>query len=137
MSEKLIKELEDYLTPYVIDRFDYSNTPFGGIVKSLMGTRGNQIEQYVVWIMRAFIRCIVGAEKDVHLHEISVVAKAEAYSMMQFSPMKNIHNYNAESAGQIELIIEAEIHNWLLRLMEFEKLPGNYNRFTGVYSNGL
>ncbi len=137
MSEKLIKELEEFLSPYVQERFDYSNLPMGGLAKTLMGGRINQIQQYVIWIMRAFVRCILSADKDIYLRDIVSVTVAEAYTMMQFTPMRNIHTYNAEGAAQFDLIIEAEIHNWLLYLEEHEKLPGTYHRFSGMYKAGI
>ncbi|MBN1330554.1 MAG: hypothetical protein JXA54_13855 [Candidatus Heimdallarchaeota archaeon] len=138
MSEKLIKELEDFLSPYVQQRFDYSNTPFGGLAKSLMSGRVNQIQQYVIWIMRALIRCILSTEKDIYLRDIVSVSTAEAYTMMQFTPMRNMHTYNAsQGASYFDLIMEAEIHNWLLHLEEHEKLPGTYNRFSGLYKGGI
>lgn len=133
MSEKLIEELEEFLLPYALNRYDVSNHPLGGVVKTIMGGRIEQLNQYVTWLVRAFIRCILSTEKDLYLKDIVTVMMAEAYKMMNFTPIRNIHTQNLEDLAGLKILLEGEVHNWLLELEEQEMLPGYYERFTGYY----
>ncbi|NHJ49878.1 MAG: hypothetical protein FK733_18945 [Asgard group archaeon] len=133
MSEKLIKELEDFLIPYALDRYDVSNSPLGGIAKTFMRRMIETGENYVVWIARALVRCIVSVEKEMYLKDIVSVVLSEGYVMMGFTPMRHPGTTEIEDLAGQKVLAEHELHNWLIHLQEAEKLPGRYNRFIGLY----
>jgi hypothetical protein len=135
MSEKLVKELEDYLVPYVHKRFDISQSALGGLAKTLMGNLVKQGENYAIWVVRAFIRCLLSADRPIYLKDITSVALAEAYVMMRFTPMKHPGIREIENLAGQQVLMESEVHHWLIHLQEIEKLPGTYNRFTGLYES--
>lgn len=132
MSEKLIKELEDFLIPYVLERFDVSQSPLGNFAKAFMRNIIKQGENYAVWLVRALIRCIISIEDHLHLKDIATAVMSEAYVMMGFTPVRHPGSTEIEDLAGQKILLENEIHNWLIYLQEKEKLPGYYNRFTGL-----
>ncbi|MBD3192496.1 MAG: hypothetical protein GF308_17790 [Candidatus Heimdallarchaeota archaeon] len=133
MSEKLIKELEEFLLPYALERYNISDHPFGDLVKTIMGEAVERLNQYITWLVRAFIRCILSTEKGIYLKDITTVMMAEAYNMMNFTPVRNIHTPKLENLAGSKILLEGEVHHWLLELQEQEMLPGYYDRFMGYY----
>lgn len=135
MSEKLIKELEDFLIPYVLDRFDVSQSPLGAFAKTFMRKAITQGENYAIWLVRALVRCIISIDDQMYLKDINTVVMSEAYVMMGFTPMRHPGTAEIEDLAGQKVLLENEIHNWLIHLQEKEKLPGRYNRFTGLYKS--
>ena len=132
MSEKLIKELEDFLIPYVMKRFDVTQSPLGNFAKVFMSKMIKQGENYAIWLVRAIVRCIISFEDHIYLKDIATAVMSEAYVMMGFTPMRYPGSTEIEDLAGQKILLENEIHNWLIHLQEHEKLPGYYNRFSGL-----
>ncbi|RLI65709.1 MAG: hypothetical protein DRP02_05835 [Candidatus Gerdarchaeota archaeon] len=136
MSEKLALELEEFLMPYALERTDISNSPLGGFIKAMMGPYAKRYKEFMTWQVRAFVRVLLNADRDLTLEQISNVIFSEAYTMMGYTFVRNL--YIAEDSRQTlasnMVLLRAEIHNWFLFLEEKGKLIGNYNRFLGIYS---
>ena len=85
----------------------------------------------VTWEVRAFIRCIYMVNEPIFLQDITFITISEVSLMMNYPP------YNQtgiiENRAEMPLSMGAEIHRWFLHLQENNKLPGNYERFTGKY----
>jgi hypothetical protein len=138
MPNKLIKELEDFLMPYVQDRFDLSGSALGGIASQFLNY-GERIQAIVTWHVKSFVRCILQVEGSIVLRDIAAVVMAETYTMLKMTPVRNMFRSGTEEGdiADSRVIIENEIHNWLIYLQKHGKLPGTYNRFLGRYKSAF
>ena len=142
MSEQEVERLEKELIPFALKRFDmdsyHSNFPMAkmamGMAKRMMG---DWLNDYVTWLVRAFIRCLLNVGDEIYLKDLGAVVAAEANYMSGIGPMGPFQQQNmAQGSGNragTENLVETEIHVWLLHLQEENMLPGNYERFTGRY----
>lgn len=139
MSEREIKELEDFLLPFALKRFDLDSYqrdfPMMKMMKSMAKSMvGNVINEYVTWLVRAFVRCLISISDEIYLKDLAAVTLAEASYMAGIGPFGPFNRmYGGGDRGGSEVQIEAEVHIWLLHLLENNKLPGIYERFTGRY----
>lgn len=142
MSEKLIQELEGFLIPFALDRFDFSkyniNMPFAKMAQSMAKSMtGNWVNEYVTWLVRSFIRCILNVEGKMKLKDIAAVIVAEANYMANVGPYgpftQNFGRTGGSDRSSNESLAEGEVHCWMLYLQDNDKLPGVYERFTGIY----
>ena len=139
MSENEIKELEEFLLPFALKRFDMDSYqrdfPMMKMMKSMAKSMvGNMITDYVTWLVRAFVRCLLSISEEIYLKDLAAVTLAEASYMAGIGPFGPFNRgYGGGDRGGSEVQIEAEVHIWLLYLLENNKLPGIYERFTGRY----
>ena len=140
MSDAEINDLENFLTPFALKRFDFgsykTNIPMGRfaqkMAKSMMG---DWINNYVTWLVRAFVRCLFNIGDEIYLKDLAAITLAEASYMAgigPFGPFQQQMGAGSDRSGS-EIQMEAEIHVWMLHLQEEGKLPGIYERFTGRY----
>ena len=135
MTDKKIKGIEEFLIPFALSRYDFDSIPTGIFFKTTDGNAIASIEDYIKWIVRAVVRCLVSSFGKICLSDIVTIAMSEAYVMMNFTPMHNIHRQSLESIAGEKILLENEIHTWLLHLQKNERLPGKYERFTGMFIN--
>ncbi|MHA1685642.1 MAG: hypothetical protein ACTSYD_04445 [Candidatus Heimdallarchaeaceae archaeon] len=137
-EQKLIEELEKLLIPYAVQRFDFRNAPQAALIRSmpLLGkvasAAQNRLTNLVTWLARAFIRTLVYAKSPMFLRDIATVALGEALYMLNYPP----YNFTPDDEGakaDLKVTAETEIHRWFLFLIESGKLPGRYQRYTGIY----
>ncbi len=137
ISQKLIQELEEFLIPYVMNRYDFENTVMGAIFGKLFKGPMDLQKRFITFLARALIRCILSVNDEMYLNDISTIVMSEAYVMMEFTAIKNIHRPEVENVAGEKIILENEIHAWLLHLQDNEKLPGRYERFIGLYKGTI
>ncbi len=94
-------------------------------------------KKFINFLARALIRCILSVNDEMYLSDIATVVMSEAYVMMDFTAIRNIHRPEVENAAGEKVILENEIHAWLLHLQKKEKLPGSYERFIGLYKGSI
>jgi hypothetical protein len=141
MSENEIQELEELVLPFALERFDFnsyqSNFPMSRMMKSMAKSMvGNVITEYVTWLVRAFVRCLLSVLTEIYLKDLAAITLAEASYMGGIGPFGYFNRMYGGSGGDrggSEVQIEAEVHVWLLYLLDNNKLPGIYERFTGRY----
>ncbi|NHJ25331.1 MAG: hypothetical protein EAX89_12190 [Candidatus Lokiarchaeota archaeon] len=134
MAEDNFEELEHFLMPYAIGRFEEKS------VKGLKGVLKRMITKdfmdYLAWVVRAFVRCICTVEESLHIKEILTIVLAEANLASNAPPfiIKVSDNFlDTFDSIDLKTMMESEVHRWLVYLQESSKLPGKYNRFTGKY----
>ena len=140
MSDAEINDLENFLLPFALKRFDLdsytSKIPMGRFAKNLAKSMmGNWVNDYVTWLVRAFARCLFNIGDEIYLKDLSAITLAEASYMAgigPFGPFQQQMGAGTDRSSS-EIQIEAEVHVWLLHLQEEGKLPGVYERFTGRY----
>ncbi|NPD89840.1 MAG: hypothetical protein HGN29_14095 [Asgard group archaeon] len=144
MSEREIKELEDLLLPFALERYNFDNykmnMPMSRMMKSMVKSMaksmvGNIITEQVTWLVRSFIRCLISISDEIYLKDLAAITLAEASYMAGIGPYGPFHRSfgSGGDRGGSEVQIEAEVHVWLLYLLDNNKLPGIYERFTGRY----
>ncbi len=142
MSEKVIEELEGFLLPFAQDRFDISkyrsNMPFAKMAQSMAKSMmGDFFKNYVTWLVRSFIRCLLNTSEPMYLKDIAALIQAEACYMSGIGPFGLFNQRFGTSTGSDrssgEAMTEGEVHAWMVYLTEKDKLPGQYERFTGRY----
>ncbi|MHA1868329.1 MAG: hypothetical protein K9W46_01720 [Candidatus Heimdallarchaeum endolithica] len=144
MSDKLIVELEETLIPYALERFNFQNNPAvrnitsNPIFRSMLGKTLDHAQQYVTdfvtWLCRAFVRVLVNSNISLKLSDIATLILAESFLMMDLPPYGYGGSSNDGDKSDTKVMIEVEVHRWFVFLEKEGKLPGIYNRFTGVYS---
>ena len=144
MSEQEVEKLEKLLIPFALSRFDPDNykTAFPmskmamNMAKRMMG---NWMDEYVTWLVRAFVRCLLNVNKEIYIKDLGAVVAAEANYMSGIGPFGFFQQQSmAQGQGSgnragTESLVETEVHVWLLHLQEQNELPGIYERFTGRY----
>jgi hypothetical protein len=139
MSEREIQELEELLLPFALKRFDFDSYqgsfPMSRMMKSMAKSMmGDVITEYVTWLVRAFVRCLLSISTEIYLKDLAAVTLAEASYMGGIGPFGHFNRMQSSGdRGGSEVQIEAEVHVWLLFLLDNNKLPGVYERFTGRY----
>ena len=134
MAELSAESLEQFLSPFVQDRF--SQKEARGIKGILNRTVSEHFDDYLIWLVRTFVRCIVNIEKEIYIKDITAIIVAEANLATEAPPFKVKVSYNFFDTFEsldFKLFLESEVHRWLVYLQEKGKLPGNYERFTGKY----
>ena len=126
MSENDFNELEKFLLPFALGRYETNNP----LAKLAIGLNKNKFQNLIIWEVRAFIRCIYLVNQPILLQDITFIVIAEMSLMMNFPPYNTT---TLENRGEFIFILGAEIHRWFLHLGENNKLPGIYERFTGKY----
>ena len=89
---------------------------------------------YLKKMIQVFIDILKNTHRDIHISQIASIIIAETNYLLNirsWSPSKELYNFY--HFFDIKLVLESEIHNWLLFLQEDGTLPGNYERFTGFY----
>ena len=140
MSDAEINDLENFLLSFALKMFDLdsytSNIPMGRFAKNLAKSMmGNWVNDYVTWLVRAFVRCLFNIGDEIYLKDLSAITLAEASYMAgigPFGPFQQQMGAGTDRSSS-EIQMEAEVHVWLLHLQEEGKLPGVYERFTGRY----
>ena len=127
MSEEDFNELEKFLFPFAISRYQAKS----GIAKFAMKIAGKRLNTMVTWQVRAFIRCIYLVNQPIFLQDITFIVISEMSLMMDFPPFNQTGLI--ENRSEMPLSIGSEIHRWLIHLQENDKLPGSYERFTGRF----
>ena len=97
---------------------------------------GDWINNYVTWLVRAFVRCLVNVTDEIYLKDLAAVVLAEASFMQGIGPWGPFQMQMGTGGGDrsaMEPQVETETHSWLLHLQEIGKLQGIYERFTGKY----
>jgi len=126
--------LEQFLSPFVEERFSQKEArDIKGILKR---TVSDHIEDYLIWLIRAFVRCIVNTENEIYIKDITSIIVAEANLATNAPPFKVKVSYNFFDTFEsldFKLFLESEVHRWLVYLQEKGKLPGKYERFTGKF----
>ncbi len=127
MSENDFEEMEKFLLPFALSRYEAR----GGMAKFALKLAGKRLQTMVTWQVRAFIRCIHLVNQPILLQDITFVVITEISVMMNFPP------YNQpgliENRSEMPLTLGPEIHRWFIHLVENDKLPGTYERFTGIF----
>jgi len=134
MAELSAESLEQFLSPFVIERF--SQKEARDIKGILNRTVSAHFEDYLIWLVRAFVRCIVNIEKEIFIKDIAAIIVAEANLATDAPPFKVKVSYNFFDTFEsldFKFFLESEVHRWLVYLQEKGKLPGNYERFSGKY----
>ncbi len=134
MAELSAESLEQFLSPFVQERFNQKETR--DIKSVLKRTISEHIDDYLIWLVRAFVRCVVNVEKEIFIKDIAAVIVAEANLATDAPPFKVKVSYNFFDTFEsldFKLFLESEVHRWLVYLQEKGKLPGNYERFSGKY----
>jgi len=134
MAELSAESLEQFLSPFVQERF--SQKEARGIKGILNRTVSEHFDDYLIWLVRTFVRCIVNIEKEIYLKDITAIIVAEANLATEAPPFKVKVSYNFFDTFEsldFKLFLESEVHRWLVYLQEKGKLPGNYERFTGKF----
>ncbi|MHA1116257.1 MAG: hypothetical protein ACTSRR_10020 [Candidatus Heimdallarchaeaceae archaeon] len=144
MSEKLIIELEELLIPYALERFSFQNNPaaqmiasnplFKSMIKKTLTQAEDYISEFVSWLCKAFVRVIVSTDISIKLSDIASVILAESYLMMDLPPYGYVSSSKDGDKSDAKVMVEIEVHRWFVFLENEGKLPGRYNRFTGIYS---
>ena len=122
MSEEEIKELEEFLLPYVNDRLD----------KWYIATK---IGECFMWVARALIRCLLNVTEKIHLLEITSLSLSEVYFIEKINIFQNKDGAISSFMEMNPHKISGEIHQWIIYLQENGKLSGIYERHTGFYRN--
>ncbi|MHA1224268.1 MAG: hypothetical protein ACTSSG_03430 [Candidatus Heimdallarchaeaceae archaeon] len=141
MSEKEVSILEEFLLPFALKRFSlesyHTNFPLAQVAKAMAkSVMGNILNEYVTWLVRAFVRVLYNTSNEIYLKDLAAVTLAEASYMAGIGPFgsfKGMMGTSTEGRASMELITETEIHAWMLYLQENDKLPGVYQRFEGKY----
>jgi len=134
MAELSAESLEQFLSPFVQERF--SQKEARGIKGILNRTVTEHFDDYLIWLVRTFVRCIVNIEKEIYLKDITAIIVAEANLATGAPPFKvkvSYNFFNTFESLDFKLFLESEVHRWLVYLQEKGKLPGNYERFTGKF----
>ena len=134
MAELSAESLEQFLSPFVQERF--SQKEARGIKGILNRTVTEHFDDYLIWLVRTFVRCIVNIEKEIYLKDITAIIVAEANLATEAPPFKvkvSYNFFNTFESLDFKLFLESEVHRWLVYLQEKGKLPGNYERFTGKF----
>ncbi|MBA7523324.1 hypothetical protein ES705_15448 [subsurface metagenome] len=134
MAELSAESLEQFLSPFVQERF--SQKEARGIKGILNRTVSEHFDDYLIWLVRTFVRCIVNIEKEIYLKDITAIIVAEANLATEAPPFKvkvSYNFFNTFESLDFKLFLESEVHRWLVYLQEKGKLPGNYERFTGKF----
>jgi len=134
MAELSAESLEQFLSPFVQERFGQKEAK--GIKGILNRTVSEHFDDYLIWLVRAFVRCIVNVENEIYIKDITSIIVAEANLATDALPFKVKVSYNFFDSFEsldFKLFLESEVHRWLVYLQEKGKLPGNYERFTGKY----
>jgi len=143
MSEQEVERLEKELIPFALSRFDMDSyqTAFPmskmamNMAKRMMG---NWLNEYVTWLVRAFVRCLLNVSDEIYIKDLGAVVAAEANYMSGIGPFgffqqQSMTQGSGSNRAGTETLVETEIHVWLLHLQEENMLPGVYERFTGRY----
>lgn len=134
MAELSAESLEQFLSPFVQERF--SQKEARGIKGILNRTVSEHFDDYLIWLVRTFVRCIVNIENEIYIKDITAIIVAEANLATEAPPFKVKVSYNFFDTFEsldFKLFLESEVHRWLVYLQEKGKLPGNYERFTGKF----
>ncbi|GAH38188.1 unnamed protein product [marine sediment metagenome] len=134
MAELSAESLEQFLSLFVQERF--SQKEARGIKGILKRTVTEHIDDYLIWLVRTFVRCIVNIENEIYIKDITAIIVAEANLATEAPPFKVKVSYNFFDTFEsldFKLFLESEVHRWLVYLQEKGKLPGNYERFTGKF----
>ncbi len=134
MAELSAESLEQFLSPFVQERF--SQKEARGIKWILNRTVTEHFDDYLIWLVRTFVRCIVNIEKEIYIKDITAIIVAEANLATEAPPFKvkvSYNFFNTFESLDFKLFLESEVHRWLVYLQEKGKLPGNYERFTGKF----
>lgn len=134
MAELSAESLEQFSSPFVQERF--SQKEARGIKGILNRTVTEHFDDYLIWLVRTFVRCIVNIEKEIYLKDITAIIVAEANLATGAPPFKvkvSYNFFNTFESLDFKLFLESEVHRWLVYLQEKGKLPGNYERFTGKF----
>jgi hypothetical protein len=137
MSEQEVERLEKELIPFALSRFDLDNykTAFPmskmamNMAKRMMG---NWFNEYVTWLVRAFIRCLLNVGDEIYLKDLGAIVAAEANYMSGIGPFgffeqqSMAQGQSGQSRAGTESLVETESHVWLLHLQEKNLLPGVY-----------
>lgn len=116
MSEREIKELEDLLLPFALERYNWdnyrSNMPMSRMMKSMAKSMvGDIIIEQVTWLVRSFVRCLISISKEIYLKDLSAITLAEASYMAGIGPYGPFNKgYGGGDRGGSEVQIEAEVH---------------------------
>ena len=100
------------------------------MAKFAMKLAGKRLQTMVTWQVRAFIRCIYLVNQPILLQDITFVVITEMSVMMNFPPYNTT---TLENRAEMPLVLGAEIQRWFIHLIENNKLPGTYERFTGIF----
>ncbi len=135
MSEQEIEELEKFLVPYVLERF---NQKFArsvvGVLGSVIKGKKEGVLEFISFLARACVRCLMSTSNEIYLKDIASVVFAEACLVKDLPPIRfrEWWSEHSEFYNPIPTLL-SEIHRWLIYLEENGKLPGNYERFTGKF----
>ncbi len=134
MAELSAESLEQFLSSFVQERFSQKEAK--GIKGILNRTVSEHFDDYLIWLVRAFVRCIVNVENEIYIKDITSIIVAEANLVTDAPPFKVKVSYNFFDTFEsldFKLFLESEVHRWLVYLQEKGKLPGNYERFSGKF----
>ena len=143
MSDKIVEELESFLLPFALKRFSFdsykSNFPMGKMARRMAESMmGDWLDNMVTWQVRAYVRCLFNVSGTIYLKDLAAAVNAEASYMSGVGPLGlfqgGFGTQTGSNRSSTETMMEAEIHVWMLHLAENDKLPGNYERFTGKYT---
>ena len=124
MVETKYEELKEFFLPFVMERYKGTAVSF-------------DLRTCLEYLAKAFLWCILKAPDEMHLNEITTVTKAEAFYERGLYTLLNNLQIGTQTIKMEEmlLMLPVEIHNWLLFLQHNGKLPGAYDRFTGLYKS--
>lgn len=134
MAELSAENLEQFLSQFVQERFSQKEAK--DIKGILNRTVSAHFEDYLIWLVRAFVRCLVNIENEIYIKDITSIIVAEANLATDAPPFKVKVSYNFFDTFEsldFKLFLESEVHRWLVFLQEKGKLPGNYERFSGKF----
>jgi len=134
MAELSAENLEQFLSQFVQERFSQKETR--DIKGILNRTVSAHFEDYLIWLVRAFVRCLVNVENEIYIKDITSIIVAEANLATDAPPFKVKVSYNFFDTFEsldFKFFLESEVHRWLVFLQEKGKLPGNYERFSGKF----
>jgi len=135
MSEQEIEELEKVLIPYVYERFTQKSAKLVvAVLKSMITGKKEGVLEFISFLARALIRCLMSTSNEIYLKDIASVVFAEACYVKKLPPIRfrDWWSDHSEFYNPMPTLV-SEIHRWLIYLEENGKLPGNYERFTGKF----
>lgn len=89
MSEQEIEELEKFLIQFVIERFS-QKTAYSvvSVLSSAIPGKKEGVFEFISFLARAFIRCIISTKENIYLKDISSVVFAEACVAKDLPPIR-------------------------------------------------
>ncbi|MHA1674086.1 MAG: hypothetical protein ACTSYI_10720 [Promethearchaeota archaeon] len=122
--------MESILYPYANDRFNMAQGGMAGrMLKRMVGGLYQKVAQQLV---QAFVRALYSVHGEIYLNDLASAIISEVGYMMGSRPYTMTGQVSV--TGDTFFQWQAEVHRWLIYLMELNELPGKYERFIGKFT---